>query len=190
MLAGALHKKRIDIITRGQVQFDTDTYFRLAIFWETNWRPDGPIMSAQRYFPKKTATFTGKLLIVSDSAHNIRIEIMYRFPCLSARPNTTFAESARSELICLSPYLPVGCVPVFSYLLSFGRKNFLNAHLIDEVFTTQVREVSAFFVICQVRADAADQHRHKTPIAHVQPVGAANEFIRGISDEGTVEIDR
>jgi hypothetical protein len=52
MLAGVLHRKRIDMISKDQVQFDAHTYILLAIFWETNWRPDGPIMSAQGFIDK------------------------------------------------------------------------------------------------------------------------------------------
>src|SRR5580700_8760230 len=37
------------MISPDQVQFDTHTYILLSIFWETNWRADRPIMSAQGF---------------------------------------------------------------------------------------------------------------------------------------------
>jgi hypothetical protein len=43
---------------------------QLILSWESalsSTKPDGRLST----FPKNTATFTGKLLIVSDSAHNI-----------------------------------------------------------------------------------------------------------------------
>jgi hypothetical protein len=61
-------------------------------------------------------------------------------------------EERKSELVCRSPYYtaPVNGKVCSRIWLSLGRKNFLNAHLIDEVLTMQVSKVSAFFVICQV----------------------------------------
>jgi hypothetical protein len=47
-----LHEKRIDMISSDQVQFDTHTYILLSIFWETNWRADRPIMSAEEFVDK------------------------------------------------------------------------------------------------------------------------------------------
>jgi hypothetical protein len=52
MLAGVLHRKRIDMTIQDHVQFDAHTYIRFSIFWEANWRPDRPIMSAQDYLEK------------------------------------------------------------------------------------------------------------------------------------------
>jgi hypothetical protein len=40
------------MISPDQVQFDTHTYILLSIFWETNWRADRPIMSAQGFIDK------------------------------------------------------------------------------------------------------------------------------------------
>jgi hypothetical protein len=87
------------------------------------YQPDGRLST----FPKNTATFTGKLLIVFESAHDICTEYL----CLFVHPQHNLLLSA-------------------VYLAISRRKNFLNANLIDEVLTTQVSKVSAFFVICQV----------------------------------------
>jgi hypothetical protein len=41
-----------------------------------------------------------------------------------------------------------------------------------------------------MRADAADHHHHEGAIVHVHPVRAANEFIRGVANKGTIWINR
>jgi hypothetical protein len=52
MQAGVLHRKKIDMITQDQVQFDAHTYILFAIFWQVNCNPDRPIMSAQEFIDK------------------------------------------------------------------------------------------------------------------------------------------
>jgi hypothetical protein len=67
-----------------------------------------------------TATFTGKLLIVSYSAHNICTEMICRFQCLFLHSKATCKGRAKIEARITPPALSASCAPVFSYL-SGGR---------------------------------------------------------------------
>jgi hypothetical protein len=85
------------------------------------YQPDGRLST----FPKNTATFTGKLLIVPDCAHNACTEIIYRYQCLFVHSNTTCEEKSENrswsvEAHITPPRLSVRCAPVVSYL-SGGR---------------------------------------------------------------------
>jgi hypothetical protein len=112
----------------------------LAIEIGVQYQPDGRLS----IFAKNTAAFIGKLLIVSDSGHNTAQQLSRAF-CL-LQHNLRRKREIGVDLP--EPVLTGGLCSCLQ--LSLGRKNFLNAHLIDEVFATQVREVSAFLVICKV----------------------------------------
>jgi len=71
--------------------------------------------------------------------------------------------------------------------LSLGRKNLLDAHLVDEVFSTQISQVSTLLIICQVRANSIDHDGHQSAIRHIEPVRAANEFASVVTDEWAIE---
>ena len=56
------------------------------------------------------------------------------------------------------------------------------------MLSAQVYQMRSFLVIRQVSANAVDHHDNKCAIIHVQPVGAANEFIGAVSDEWAINI--
>jgi hypothetical protein len=67
------------------------------------YQPDGRLST----FPKNTATFTGRLLIVSDSAHNICTESIYRFQCFLSNPNSRMTGAGHAVMsMCGGPLRP------------------------------------------------------------------------------------
>ena len=108
----------------------------------------------------------------------------YRCPArarLAAVRNTCSSFIARPNSRC-------GACFVICFALSFRRKYFLNADLINQMLSSQVRQMRSFLVIGQVRTDAVDHHHNERAIIHVQPVGAADELIGTVPHEGAIRI--
>jgi hypothetical protein len=78
-------------------------------------------------------------------------------------------------------------LPTSSYL-SIQRQDFLNAHLVNEVLTTQVNQMGSLLVIRQVRTNAVDHHHDESEIIHIEPLRTADELVFAIPDEWTVKI--
>ena len=72
----------------------------------------------------------------------------------------------------------------------FGRKDFLNTDLIDQMLTPQVDQMGSLLVVRQVRTDAIDHYHHERAIIHVEPIGTADKLIFAVSDEWTIKIAR
>lgn len=70
----------------------------------------------------------------------------------------------------------------------FRWEYFLNTDLVYQVSSPQVGQVPPLFVVREVCADAVDHHHHEGAVIHIQPVGAANEFICAVSYKGAVDI--
>jgi len=56
------------------------------------------------------------------------------------------------------------------------------------MLSAQVRQMRSFLVVRQVFANAVDHHHYESAIIHIEPVGAAHEFIGAVSDEWAVDI--
>src|SRR4029077_601329 len=72
---------------------------------------------------------------------------------------------------------------------SIGWQNFLNTNLINEVLAFQVDEMSSFLVVGQVCTNSVDHDHHQRAVIHVHPIGATDEFVRGIADERAVDLN-
>ncbi len=70
----------------------------------------------------------------------------------------------------------------------FRWQYFLNADLINKVFSVQVCKMRSFLVIRQIFANAVDHHHYESAIIYIEPVGAAYELIGAVSDEWAVNI--
>jgi hypothetical protein len=70
----------------------------------------------------------------------------------------------------------------------FRRQYFLNADLVNQVISSQIRQMGSFLVIRQICTDAVDHHHDERAIVHVHPVRAADKFIRGVSNERAINI--
>jgi hypothetical protein len=75
-------------------------------------------------------------------------------------------------------------------LLFLGRQHFLNADLVDEMFTSQINQVRTLLIVRQIRANALGHYHHKRSVIHVEPIGAADKPIFSISHEWTVRVCR
>jgi hypothetical protein len=64
----------------------------------------------------------------------------------------------------------------------------LDADLIDEMFSTQVRQMCPLFLIREVRTDSVGHDQNESPIIHIQPVGTTDKLIVAVSDERAVNI--
>ena len=62
----------------------------------------------------------------------------------------------------------------------------MNTYLIDEVFSFQVRKMSAFLVIRQVNAQSLRHRQDETAIIHVQPVAATDQLVIGVARERAI----
>src|SRR6516164_7402712 len=58
-----------------------------------------------------------------------------------------------------------------SFILFLGWQDFLRAHLIDQMLTAYVNEVSSLLVIREICSDTPGHQHHKGSIIHIKPVG-------------------
>jgi hypothetical protein len=68
-----------------------------------------------------------------------------------------------------------------------GGSIFLSTDLVNEMLSAQVCQMRPFFLIRQVCADSLDHHHYESSVIHIQPVGAADEFIIAVSYERFLE---
>jgi hypothetical protein len=68
----------------------------------------------------------------------------------------------------------------------FRRKYFLNADLIDETGSADVRQMSLFLLVRQVRANAVSHYHTERTIIHIQPVRPPDELIGAVPDERAI----
>jgi hypothetical protein len=77
------------------------------------------------------------------------------------------------------------CLP-----LSLGWQDFLNAYLVDQVFSFEIDEMRSLFVVGQICADPLRHHHDQCAVIHVHPIPSTDQFIRRVANEWTVWIDR
>jgi hypothetical protein len=64
----------------------------------------------------------------------------------------------------------------------------LDADLVNQMLSAQIRQMRSFFVICQTFADTIHHHHNEGAIIHVQPIGATDEFIGAVTCKWAVDI--
>src|SRR5690242_10253317 len=74
--------------------------------------------------------------------------------------------------------------------LTFGRKDFLSAYLIDQVFSFEIDEMRSLFIVGQICADPLRHYHDECAVIHVHPISSTDQFIRRVANEWTVGIDR
>ena len=72
-------------------------------------------------------------------------------------------------------------------VLLLRRQHFLNANLVDDVFTPQINQVRPLLIVGQVRADASGHRHHERLVIHIKPVRAADKFIFAVAHKGITE---
>jgi HSP20 family molecular chaperone IbpA len=78
-----------------------------------------------------------------------------------------------------------------NYLLLFlGWQDFLRAHLINQAVSFEIDQMRSLFIVSQIRANPLRHDHYKGAVIHVHPVPSTNQFIRRVSNEWTVGIDR